>query len=67
MKTVAIVQARMNSTRLPGKVLADICGKPLIQRLIDRVKSTPGVDLVVIATTTDPVYDVLTNWCTDHS
>ena len=67
MKTVAIVQARMNSTRLPGKVLADICGKPLIQRLIDRVKSTPGVDLVVIATTTDPVDDVLTNWCTDHS
>ena len=67
MKAVAIVQARMSSTRLPGKVLADICGQPLIKRLIDRVKSTPGVDLVVVATTIEPADDVLSTWCAENS
>lgn len=67
LNAVAIIQARMSSTRLPGKVLADICGQPLIQRLIDRVKATPGIERVVIATTIEPADDVLATWCVEHS
>ena len=47
----AIIQARMASTRLPGKVLADIGGKPMIQRVIDRVKAAKLLDHVILATT----------------
>ena len=49
-KTVAIIQARVSSSRLPGKVLADICGKPMLQRVYERVKRARLVDDVVIAT-----------------
>jgi len=66
MSAVAIIQARMGSTRLPGKVLADICGKPLLQRLIERVHATPGIDNVVVATTTESADDVLADWCGHH-
>lgn len=63
LNAVAIIQARMGSTRLPGKVLADICGKPLLQRLIERVRATPGISRVVVATTTESADDVLADWC----
>ena len=63
VNAVAIIQARMDSTRLPGKVLADICGKPLLQRLIERVRATPGISRVVVATTTESTDDVLADWC----
>ena len=52
-KTVAIIQARMSSTRLPGKVLLDICGKPALEHVIDRVKRCTQIDEIVIATTQD--------------
>lgn len=49
----------MTSTRLPGKVMADIAGKPLLQRMIERVALARSIDRVVVATTTnaqdDPV------------
>lgn len=47
----AIIQARMGSTRLPGKVLADIAGKPMIQRVFERVKAAKLLDKVILATT----------------
>ena len=50
---VAIIQARISSQRLPGKVFMDICGKPMLQRVIDRVKKSTLVDSIVIATTED--------------
>jgi spore coat polysaccharide biosynthesis protein SpsF len=50
MKTVAIVQARMASTRLPGKVLREIAGKPMLEHVINRVKSSQMTDEIVIAT-----------------
>src|SRR6266849_2472520 len=50
----AIIQARMSSTRLPGKTLAEIAGEPLLGHLVRRAKSIPGVDNVIIATTTNP-------------
>lgn len=54
MKTVAIIQARTGSTRLPGKVLADLCGRPLLARVLERVAACPGIDAMVVATTTLP-------------
>lgn len=56
-ETLAIVQARMGSSRLPGKVLLDLAGKPMIQRVIERVRCAQRVDRVLVATTTDPTDD----------
>lgn len=53
-KTVVIVQARMGSTRLPGKVLRDIAGRPMIDRVLDRARRIRGVDEVVVATSDRP-------------
>ena len=46
-KTIAIIQARMNSKRLPGKVLMPINGKPMLGFMIERVSSSPEVDELV--------------------
>ena len=62
MKTLAIVQARMGSTRLPGKVLSDVGGVPMLRRLLDRLKSTECIDEIVVATTTNSEDDVLEDW-----
>lgn len=51
MKVVAIIQARMGSTRLPGKVLKEINGKTLLGYQIERVKQSKSIDQIVIATT----------------
>jgi spore coat polysaccharide biosynthesis protein SpsF len=50
MKTVAIIQARVGSTRLPGKVLLDICGKSVLNRVVDRVRKLFFVDEIIVAT-----------------
>ncbi|OFZ20888.1 MAG: hypothetical protein A2X94_05110 [Bdellovibrionales bacterium GWB1_55_8] len=47
---VAVIPARFASTRLPGKPLADIHGKPMIQWVYERTKKARGIDLVVVAT-----------------
>ncbi|MHB8466658.1 MAG: cytidylyltransferase domain-containing protein [Acidimicrobiales bacterium] len=54
-----VVQARMGSTRLPGKSMLDLSGAPLVARILDRVKRCREVDEVVLATTTRPDDDVL--------
>lgn len=51
-RVVAVVQARMGSTRLPGKSLADVCGRPLLAHVLTRVKAASCLDQVVLATTT---------------
>jgi spore coat polysaccharide biosynthesis protein SpsF len=48
---VAIIQARMGSTRLPGKVLMDVCGKPILEHVIERTKKCKEIDSIVVATT----------------
>ena len=67
MKTLAVVQARMGSTRLPGKVMADVGGVPMIGRLLDRVQATQGIDDLVVATTTNREDDLLAAWLSDAS
>jgi spore coat polysaccharide biosynthesis protein SpsF len=56
---VAGIQARMGSTRLPGKVLADLAGKPLIQRVYERTRAAALLDEVYVLTSSDPSDDVL--------
>lgn len=57
MRIVAVIQARMGSSRLPGKVLADIGGLPLMAWTIGGVTAIGGVTHVVVATTTDQIDD----------
>lgn len=52
MKVVCIIQARMGSTRLPGKVMLDLCGKTVLGHVIERVRKVKNIDEIVIATTT---------------
>lgn len=58
-KIVAIVQARMGSSRLPGKVLCDLAGKPAIARLLGRLAKTPGLDAIWLACSDRPENDPL--------
>lgn len=51
MRIVATIEARMTSTRLPGKVLLPAGGKPMLTHLVDRLKAVPSLQEIVIATT----------------
>ena len=57
MRTVAIIQARTGSTRLPAKVLKHLAGKTVLEHVIVRVRAAAFVDEVIIATTTSPTDD----------
>ena len=59
MKSVIGIQARMSSTRLPGKSLADLAGEPVIMRVVERARAARRVDEVVVLTSTDPSDDPL--------
>lgn len=59
MKITAVIQARMTSRRLPGKVLVRVHGKPLLGFLIERVKKCRFIDDMILATSTDPSDDAL--------
>lgn len=61
MKTVAIVQARMGSSRLPGKVMRTVAGQRVIDLLLRRLRQAETVDEIVLATTDMPVDDTLAN------
>lgn len=56
-RVIAVIQARMGSTRMPGKILDDIAGRPLVFWTIDAVRAVPEVDEVVLATTDQPADD----------
>ena len=49
----AIIQARMGSTRLPGKVMMDLCGIPVIEHVVNRLDQSRLIDKIIIATTFD--------------
>ena len=59
MKIVAVIPARYASTRLPGKPLLDICGKPLIQRVWEIVQRVDGLDAVIVATDDQRIADAV--------
>ena len=58
-----IIQARIGSTRLTGKVLKEIHGKTLLQHLVDRVSPARTVDKIVVATTVNPEDDAIEAFC----
>lgn len=58
-RTVGIIQARTGSTRLPGKVLLPLLGRPILCRVIERSARARLIDRVVVATTTDPADDAI--------
>ncbi len=49
-RTICLVQARLGSRRLPAKILSDIAGKPMLQRVCERASQIPGVDQAAIVT-----------------
>jgi spore coat polysaccharide biosynthesis protein SpsF len=63
MRTVLIVQARMTSSRLPGKILLEAAGKPLLVHLIERLKKVTQADAIVVATTTNASDDIVETVC----
>lgn len=63
MNIAIIVQARMGSTRLPGKVLKPVLGKPLLGYLIERLRKVRLANQIIIATTQEPLDDVIESFC----
>ncbi|MHB8488751.1 MAG: cytidylyltransferase domain-containing protein [Candidatus Dormibacteria bacterium] len=63
-RTVAVIQARAGSTRFPRKVLADLCGKPMLAHVVERVAQAATLDDVVVATTVEAEDDVVAELAT---
>ena len=63
MRTVAIIQARVGSSRLPNKVFADICGKPMLLRVVERARRAATLDDVVVATSLAEADYRIVQWC----
>jgi spore coat polysaccharide biosynthesis protein SpsF len=63
MKVVAIIQAHMGSTRLPGKVLRNLCGQSVLARVVNRTRRTRLLGKVVVATTDQPADDAIAREC----
>jgi spore coat polysaccharide biosynthesis protein SpsF len=64
--TVVIIQARMGSSRLPGKVLKEIDGRPMLDWVVTRARRAETVDEVAVATTTDAADDPIAAFCEAH-
>lgn len=62
MKVMALLPARLNSKRLPGKMLLPIAGEPLLKRVYDRVKNMPLFDELMIATDSPEIEQAATGW-----
>lgn len=63
MRVVAIIQARMGSTRLPGKVLKDISGKTMLARVVRRIRRATLLDEVIVASTIAPADEAIVAEC----
>lgn len=62
-KVVAIIQAHMSSSRLPGKIMKDLCGMPALYRMIERVRQSKNIDEIVVATSKMECDDVIIASC----
>lgn len=65
MKTLAIIQARMGSSRLPGKVLMDLGGETVLGRVVRRLERSRETDDLVVATTEEPADEGIVRACED--
>ena len=66
LKIAAIIQARMGSTRLPGKVLLRVLKRPLLYYMVERIKRISSVDEVIVATSTSSKDDEIESFCIKH-
>jgi len=66
LKVTAIIQARIGSSRLPGKVLAEIDGDPMLWHVVRRTRAAETLDEVVVATTTEPADDGIVAVCRER-
>ena len=66
MRVVAVIQARVGSTRLPGKVLLDLAGDAILARCVNRTRRAQTLDEVVIATTAKPADDAIVDLCAER-
>ena len=64
-KVVVTIEARMTSSRLPGKVLMQSCGKPMLQLMIERLKKAKRVDDIIVATTINSEDDGIVDLCNE--
>ncbi len=56
---LGVIQARMGSSRLPSKMMLELCGKPLLEHIFDRMKLSKKIDRLILATSDTPTDDVL--------
>src|SRR5688572_16969036 len=62
MKVNVFIQARMSSSRFPGKVMVDLHGKPIIRHLIDQMQQVKGIDQIVVLTSHENSDDILVDY-----
>jgi spore coat polysaccharide biosynthesis protein SpsF len=62
----AVLQARMQASRLPGKVLMAVNGRPIIDYNVERLRRARHIDEVIIATTSEPADDAIAAFCAEH-
>ena len=67
MNVTAIIQARMSSSRLPGKVMMPLAGKPVLEHVVRRLGYCHSIGQTVVATSEDASDDVLAEWCQAHA
>ena len=65
-KAIAIIQARMSSSRLPGKVLKTLAGKPVIWHIHDRLNRCKLIDKIIVATSNHATDDILADFCKNN-
>jgi spore coat polysaccharide biosynthesis protein SpsF len=65
-ETVVLIQARLGSSRLPGKVLLPLVGRPVLAHVVERCRAAPGVDRVVVATTEATGDDAVAACAAEH-
>jgi len=67
VKTVALIQARLDSRRLPGKVLRTLAGQPMLWHVVERTRAARGLDGVVVATSDEPAEEPIRAFCRERS
>ena len=65
--TAAIIQARMGSTRLPGKIMKELAGKPMLWHVVERAGSAAELDKIIVATTANREDDAVEKFCRENN
>ena len=63
---IGVIQARMGSSRVPGKAMLDLAGRPLLWHILDRMRRVRGVNQIILATTKDPANEILRQFANEE-